>query len=138
MGCDAFTLKFMSWFLNRLHGMVGGMVRLGTHGVFLKIVGLTRRMWRKKMVGSWGRERQVCRDTRRRGKADSSLRRFVMKFASWMLRNGPGWRYYSLLSLLLWYYLIASIQFPCHFAGDVRSEERRVGKECRSRWSPYH
>ena len=24
-------------------------------------------------------------------------------------------------------------------AGDVlRSEERRVGKECRSRWSPYH
>ena len=30
-----------------------------------------------------------------------------------------------------------------HFKGkivyiDVRSEERRVGKECRSRWSPYH
>src|SRR3989441_13324581 len=22
--------------------------------------------------------------------------------------------------------------------GLVRSEERRVGKECRSRWSPYH
>jgi len=22
--------------------------------------------------------------------------------------------------------------------GDFRSEERRVGKECRSRWSPYH
>ena len=21
---------------------------------------------------------------------------------------------------------------------DKRSEERRVGKECRSRWSPYH
>ena len=21
---------------------------------------------------------------------------------------------------------------------QVRSEERRVGKECRSRWSPYH
>ena len=35
-----------------------------------------------------------------------------------------------------------------HFVGDIgdkatleeldRSEERRVGKECRSRWSPYH
>ena len=26
-----------------------------------------------------------------------------------------------------------------HRKGDpVRSEERRVGKECRSRWSPYH
>src|SRR2546427_6875627 len=23
-------------------------------------------------------------------------------------------------------------------AGSYRSEERRVGKECRSRWSPYH
>ena len=21
---------------------------------------------------------------------------------------------------------------------QIRSEERRVGKECRSRWSPYH
>ena len=25
-----------------------------------------------------------------------------------------------------------------HFSQDDRSEERRVGKECRSRWSPYH
>ena len=24
------------------------------------------------------------------------------------------------------------------YAGNFRSEERRVGKECRSRWSPYH
>ena len=23
-------------------------------------------------------------------------------------------------------------------AVKIRSEERRVGKECRSRWSPYH
>ena len=23
-------------------------------------------------------------------------------------------------------------------SGKKRSEERRVGKECRSRWSPYH
>src|SRR2546426_11016556 len=37
---------------------------------------------------------------------------------------------------------------PCAFQGSttgfggrsrrIRSEERRVGKECRSRWSPYH
>ena len=25
-----------------------------------------------------------------------------------------------------------------HFDWIQRSEERRVGKECRSRWSPYH
>ena len=24
------------------------------------------------------------------------------------------------------------------FIDGARSEERRVGKECRSRWSPYH
>ena len=27
---------------------------------------------------------------------------------------------------------------PKNTAGAERSEERRVGKECRSRWSPYH
>ena len=27
---------------------------------------------------------------------------------------------------------------PHRIAGLGRSEERRVGKECRSRWSPYH
>src|SRR3712207_7993873 len=27
---------------------------------------------------------------------------------------------------------------PYHLSGGIRSEERRVGKECRSRWSPYH
>ena len=26
----------------------------------------------------------------------------------------------------------------CRINNAVRSEERRVGKECRSRWSPYH
>ena len=46
-------------------------------------------------------------------------------------------------------YLVAAV---CHLPGGahpspmtgrwrrdkIRSEERRVGKECRSRWSPYH
>src|SRR3989440_7963078 len=27
---------------------------------------------------------------------------------------------------------------PADALGLLRSEERRVGKECRSRWSPYH
>ena len=27
---------------------------------------------------------------------------------------------------------------PLTLACEYRSEERRVGKECRSRWSPYH
>ena len=29
------------------------------------------------------------------------------------------------------------IPFEAHIL-SARSEERRVGKECRSRWSPYH
>src|SRR5256885_17251623 len=28
--------------------------------------------------------------------------------------------------------------WPMPFGISLRSEERRVGKECRSRWSPYH
>ena len=33
----------------------------------------------------------------------------------------------------------ASVHYNPEFANSSkRSEERRVGKECRSRWSPYH
>src|SRR3954463_12055543 len=32
----------------------------------------------------------------------------------------------------------ATVRISRDDAPDVRSEERRVGKECRSRWSPYH
>ena len=32
--------------------------------------------------------------------------------------------------------LMVVLMLPCIFF--ARSEERRVGKECRSRWSPYH
>ena len=31
-----------------------------------------------------------------------------------------------------------NIEFLAYDQIDNRSEERRVGKECRSRWSPYH
>ena len=34
-------------------------------------------------------------------------------------------------------YFPASVKFYLLWV-TVRSEERRVGKECRSRWSPYH
>ena len=30
------------------------------------------------------------------------------------------------------------LEFDSERLTDDRSEERRVGKECRSRWSPYH
>ena len=33
------------------------------------------------------------------------------------------------------FYLVVANRLNKH---GIRSEERRVGKECRSRWSPYH
>ena len=38
------------------------------------------------------------------------------------------------------YFVIVSGTSGAHVRGmaEHRSEERRVGKECRSRWSPYH
>ena len=40
-------------------------------------------------------------------------------------------------------FALATLMSASVFAQDndakrLRSEERRVGKECRSRWSPYH
>src|SRR5258708_11162435 len=48
----------------------------------------------------------------------------LLLFLSW---GGSGWAQSGLPS-------------PSEFLGYElgRSEERRVGKECRSRWSPYH
>ena len=34
--------------------------------------------------------------------------------------------------------VISKLAVPTIISMLVRSEERRVGKECRSRWSPYH
>ena len=53
------------------------------------------------------------------------------------------------LKLLTLALALAAISLPSHGedlldayrdarANAERSEERRVGKECRSRWSPYH
>ena len=50
-------------------------------------------------------------------------------------------------TLLAWYlhwlwifsaWLPGKIAQGCSRGSPLRSEERRVGKECRSRWSPYH
>ena len=54
------------------------------------------------------------------------LGRFHMPRSNWA-------REPQLLSLHVWSLCSATGE-----AAIVRSEERRVGKECRSRWSPYH
>ena len=47
------------------------------------------------------------------------------------------------LILLFIFFLVERSENKKHIAAiheekQLRSEERRVGKECRSRWSPYH
>ena len=37
-----------------------------------------------------------------------------------------------------WYHWVENAEKYPDKEAIVRSEERRVGKECRSRWSPYH
>src|SRR3712207_9123125 len=68
-----------------------------------------------------------------------------------LYRNSQGWSLIELgsrerrmvpyvISILCYFtciYLMNVFHIP-HFMGSIRSEERRVGKECRSRWSPYH
>src|ERR1035441_8088884 len=36
------------------------------------------------------------------------------------------------------HFLVGLLFLAQHRIAKLRSEERRVGKECRSRWSPYH
>ena len=46
--------------------------------------------------------------------------------------ENPGRLLKRLMGMLMKHYGVAIIIVA------IRSEERRVGKECRSRWSPYH
>src|SRR3712207_8590689 len=52
----------------------------------------------------------------------------------------PGPRYTSYPTILHWETTPTAEEWVGSVARglDGRSEERRVGKECRSRWSPYH
>ena len=62
---------------------------------------------------------------------------YVRSISSWMEFD----RDFRIDLMLLVYKYPHSIQFEINlvlFVDLCRSEERRVGKECRSRWSPYH
>ena len=50
----------------------------------------------------------------------------------------PGSHLYSFPGSPVSFPFPLSRTVTCSVSGLIRSEERRVGKECRSRWSPYH
>src|SRR2546426_12706223 len=63
----------------------------------------------------------------RRSDANASLSPTTLVNEAWLkLRNSP-----RLAG-------VSRLHFARIAARAMRSEERRVGKECRSRWSPYH
>ena len=83
--------------------------------------------WPLAFVGIAGFELAVGERPSRRRRC---LLGFVFAFA-W-LALGMAWMW----QLTAPGYLAATTVYALYHA--VRSEERRVGKECRSRWSPYH
>ena len=52
----------------------------------------------------------------------------------WM--NGPNIQLYASNDMLV--PVDGEVPWDSYPSSTTRSEERRVGKECRSRWSPYH
>ena len=84
----------------------------------------------------------------------SSRRRHTRSLCDWSsdvcssdLRQRPGFLYCQFLVAAAPHFLYCPVFvaaaplvfiLPFSRCGSARSEERRVGKECRSRWSPYH
>src|SRR2546430_16677851 len=67
------------------------------------------------------------------GALGERTRRRVAEFLDlWQERGASAW--YD-----VWWAALAELRRRyARVIGATRSEERRVGKECRSRWSPYH
>ena len=73
-------------------------------------------------------------------------KRLLMQFVGGIARGLGTAVGFTLLGALVVWLLQGLVQRNLPIIGDfltqllnlVRSEERRVGKECRSRWSPYH
>ncbi len=73
----------------------------------------------------------------RLGREDADLRRRLLELRE--ERNSPPALEYSEWLLAAAPHLEAFVAGLFGIEGELaRSEERRVGKECRSRWSPYH
>ena len=71
----------------------------------------------------------------------------IVLFAIFSFKSKEFRQYTTILSMLDFSYydllMAIGVTFPLITGGvdlsiGTRSEERRVGKECRSRWSPYH
>src|ERR1043165_4229377 len=89
---------------------------------------LTRRVYEITRTG------EFAKDFRLSGQIQSAAVSIVSNIAEGFERSGLG-EFHQFLSTAK--ASCAELRSQLYVALD-RSEERRVGKECRSRWSPYH
>src|SRR3712207_6210453 len=73
----------------------------------------------------------------------ATLLAFVISFplAYFIAFKAGRWKNLMLLLIILPFFtscLMRTVAWQTILSDNARSEERRVGKECRSRWSPYH
>src|SRR5204862_5502560 len=75
----------------------------------------------------------------------SSRRRHTISVSAFLLNRSSDLNLFLVLMLPLLVWLTPDLRIKksllkCNWTirKRLRSEERRVGKECRSRWSPYH
>src|SRR3712207_8536084 len=63
---------------------------------------------------------------------------FPKPFLPWIRKTSPRLASGKSSSIVPWYGRKLVRASFVSLIDHLRSEERRVGKECRSRWSPYH
>ena len=102
-------------------------------GIIDKIIGYFRfhdRKERDDETDMWERINREIRQQEKKTRVREYIKRFLIPV--------------SVAACLLLAYVIDKGEFSDNswtldaYVGQLRSEERRVGKECRSRWSPYH
>ena len=64
--------------------------------------------------------------------------KYVCDVCGWEYDEEKGYPEGGIAPGTKWEDIPEDFECPLCFVGKDRSEERRVGKECRSRWSPYH
>ena len=79
-----------------------------------------------------GKIESVCNNARRM--LELSHEHGSLAALVWSFEPAPGER----PDVVTWERLLEMPKTPASVALAKRSEERRVGKECRSRWAPYH
>ena len=124
-------LSLSGWFLSA--AAVAGMTVATTHAFnYMTPAGGVRFFSIVRTAGRWG-ERVVSHDATFR--VLTRLRVwFWQKLSPLSTGTLAGFRQADLLNRL-----VADIDAMDHvYLRLIRSEERRVGKECRSRWWPYH